>query len=138
MNTEDKEVAVQIDKEILTLADRWILSKQQETIDLTHKHLKNYRFDLAAQALYEFSWHEFCDWYVELCKPTLFKDDVDESIKQNSRRVLLEVFENLLKLLHPIIPFLTEEIWQPIAKELKLSGDSISSQDFPRMKAYKN
>jgi len=114
------------------LADRWILSKQQEVIDLTHKHLKNYRFDLAAQALYEFSWHEFCDWYVELSKPTLFKDDIDESVKQNSRRVILEVFENLLKLLHPIIPFLTEEVWQPIAKELKLSGDSISTQDFPR------
>ena len=132
MNAEDKDIADQIDKQKLTLADRWILSKQQEVIDITHKHLKNYRFDLAAQALYEFSWHEFCDWYVELCKPTLFKDDVDESIKQNSRRVLLEVLENLLKLLHPIIPFLTEEIWQPIAKELKLSGDSISTQDFPR------
>ena len=132
MNCEDKDIASQIDKQKLTLADRWILSKQQEVIDLTHKHLKNYRFDLAAQALYEFSWHEFCDWYVELCKPTLFKDDVDESIKQNSRRVLLEVLENLLKLLHPIIPFLTEEAWQPIAKELKLPGDSISTQDFPR------
>ncbi len=132
MNCEDKDIASQIDKQKLTLADRWILSKQQEVIDLTHKHLKNYRFDLAAQALYEFSWHEFCDWYVELCKPTLFKDDVDENVKQNSRRVLLEVFENLLKLLHPIIPFLTEETWQPIAKQLNLSGDSISTQDFPR------
>lgn len=132
MNTKDKGIATKIDKQKLTLADRWILSKQQETIDITHKHLKNYRFDLAAQALYEFSWHEFCDWYVELCKPTLFKDEVDESIKQNSRRVLLEVFENLLKLLHPIIPFVTEELWQPIAKELKLSGESISTQDFPR------
>ncbi len=132
MNTEGQKVAAEIDKELLTLADRWILGKQQEVIDLTHKHLKNYRFDLAAQALYEFSWHEFCDWYVELCKPTLFKDDVDEKIQQNSRRVLLEVLENLLKLLHPIIPFLTEEIWQPIAKELTIVGDSISIQDFPR------
>ena len=131
MNTEGKEIASEIDKQKLTLADRWILSKQQEVIDLIHKHLKNYRFDLAAHALYEFSWHEFCDWYVELCKPTLFKDDVDESIKQNSRRVLLVVLENLLRLLHPIIPFLTEEIWQPIAKELKLSGKSISTQNFP-------
>jgi len=85
MNTEDKEISSSVDKERLTLADRWILSKQQEVIDLTHKHLENYRFDLAAHALYEFSWHEFCDWYVELCKPTLFKDDIDESIKQNSR-----------------------------------------------------
>lgn len=132
MNCEDNEIADQIDKQKLTLADRWILSKQQAVIDLTHKHLKNYRFDLAAQALYEFSWHEFCDWYLELCKPILFKDDIDESIKQNSRRVLLEVLENLLKLLHPIIPFLTEEAWQPIAKQLKLGGDSISIQEFPR------
>ncbi|MEM6999082.1 MAG: valine--tRNA ligase, partial [Pseudomonadota bacterium] len=119
MNTESKQIASEVDKELLTLADRWILGKQQEVIDLTHKHLKNYRFDLAAQALYEFSWHEFCDWYVELCKSTLFKDDIEEQIKSNSRRVLLEVLENLLKLLHPIIPFLTEEIWQPIARELK-------------------
>jgi valyl-tRNA synthetase len=132
MNCEDNKIADQIDKQKLTLADRWILSKQQAVIDLTHKHLKNYRFDLAAQALYEFSWHEFCDWYLELCKPILFKDDIDESIKQNSRRVLLEVLENLLKLLHPIIPFLTEEAWQPIAKQLKLAGDSISIQEFPR------
>ncbi len=135
MNTEDKKIAHSIDNEKLTLADRWILTKQQEVIDLTHKHLENYRFDLAAQALYDFSWHEFCDWYVELCKPTLFKDDVDENIKQNSRRVLLEVLENLLKLLHPIIPFLTEEIWQPIAQQLNIPGDSISIQPFPSSNA---
>jgi valyl-tRNA synthetase len=132
MNCEDNAIANEINKQDLTLADRWILSKQQAVIDLTHKHLKNYRFDLAAQALYEFSWHEFCDWYLELCKPILFNDDIDESIKQNSRRVLLEVLENLLKLLHPIIPFLTEEAWQPIAKQLNLKGDSISTQEFPR------
>ena len=132
MNTEGKTIANEIDKDKLTLADRWILSKQQEIIDLTHKHIGNYRFDLAAQVLYDFSWHEFCDWYVELCKPTLFKDDVDDNVKQNTRRVLLEVLETLLKLLHPIIPFLTEEIWQPIAKELQLSGESISTQTFPR------
>ena len=105
MNTEGKGIASELDKQRLTLADRWILSKQQEVIDATHKHLKNYRFDLAAQALYEFSWHEFCDWYVELCKPILFKDDIDESIKRNSRYVLLKVLESLLRLLHPIMPF---------------------------------
>ncbi len=131
MNTEDKDIAKQIDIQKLTLADRWILSKQQEVINLTHKHLENYRFDLAAQALYEFAWHEFCDWYVELCKPILFKDDVEENIKQNSRRVLLEVLETLLRLLHPITPFLTEEIWQPIARQLEISGGTISLQPFP-------
>jgi len=131
MNTEDKNIAKQIDKRKLTLADRWILSKQQGVIGLTHKHLENYRFDLAAQVLYEFAWHEFCDWYVELCKPVLFKDDIEENIKQNSRRVLLEVLETLLRLLHPITPFLTEEIWQPIAKQLEIPGDTISLQPFP-------
>ena len=132
MNTEGKGIASELDKQRLTLADRWILSKQQEVIDATHKHLKNYRFDLAAQALYEFSWHEFCDWYVELCKPILFKDDIDESIKRNSRYVLLKVLESLLRLLHPIMPFLTEEIWQPVAKLLGITDDTISLQPFPQ------
>ena len=131
MNTEDKEIAQCISKERLTLADRWILSKQQEVIDQIHKHFKNYRFDLAAQVLYEFTWHEFCDWYIELCKPTLFKEEIDEDIKQNTRRVLLEVLDTLLRLLHPIIPFITEEIWQPIARQLQIFGDTISLQPFP-------
>jgi len=131
MNTEEKAIANQIDKAKLTLADRWILSKQQEVIDIVHKQLQNYRFDLAAQALYEFSWHEFCDWYVELCKPTLFKDDIDENIQQNTRRVLLEVLDTTLRLLHPIVPFISEEIWQPIATQLLIDGDSISMQAFP-------
>ena len=132
MNTESKEIADKLDKDMLMLADRWILSKQQEVIDLIHKHLKNYRFDLAAHDLYEFAWREFCDWYVELCKPTLISDDIKEKIKQNSRRVLLEVLETLLRLLHPFIPFLTEEIWQPVAKQLRITGDSISLQPFPQ------
>ncbi len=119
------------DRQRLTPADRWILSRQQEVIDATHKYLDKYRFDLAAQTLYEFTWHEFCDWYVELCKPVLFKDDVDESIKQNTRRVLLEVLETLLRLLHPFIPFITEEIWQPLAGRLGIKGDTIMLQPFP-------
>ncbi len=131
INTEGHDVARQVDKATLTLADRWILSRQQEVIDLTHRYLKNYRFDLAAQTLYEFNWHEFCDWYVELCKPVLFKAAVDVKIKHHTRRVLLEVLETSLRLLHPIIPFITEEIWQPVAKQLSLSGDTISLQRFP-------
>ena len=120
-----------IDRQRLTLADRWILSKQQEVIDLTHSYLDKYRFDLAAQTLYKFAWHEFCDWYVELCKPILFKNDVDESIKQNTRRAILEVLETLLRLLHPFIPFLTEEIWQPLSRQLGINDDTIMLQPFP-------
>ena len=131
MTTEEKAVATQIDTQQLTLADRWILGKQQEVIDHTHRHLNNYRFDLAAQALYNFVWHEFCDWYIELCKPVLFPGDTDRRIKQNTRRVLQEVLETSLRLLHPVIPFITEEIWQLIARRMQITGETISLQPFP-------
>ena len=131
MITEEQVVARHIDARHTTLADRWILSKQQEIIDLTHKHLNNYRFDLAAQTLYNFVWHEFCDWYIELCKPVLFLEDTETHIQQNTRRVLLEVLDTTLRLLHPIIPFITEEIWQRIAQRMQTEGQSIMLQPFP-------
>ena len=131
MITEDQDIATQIDARHTTLADRWILGRQQEVIDLTHKYLTGYRFDLAAQTLYDFVWHELCDWYIELCKPTLFRDDAPPQVKQNTRRVLLEVLDTSLRLLHPIIPFITEEIWQLIAKRMRIEGESIMLQPFP-------
>ena len=131
MITDGKPVAPDLETARLTLADQWILSKQQEIIEHTHRHLKNYRFDLCAQALYGYVWHELCDWYIELCKPVLFGDDTDPGIKQNTRRALLEVMDTSLRLLHPIIPFITEEIWQLIAKRLHITQDSISLQPFP-------
>ena len=131
MITEDKPIAAHVETSQLTLADRWILSKQQEIIEQTHRHLQNYRFDLCAQALYGYVWHELCDWYIELCKPVLFRDDLDQGIRQNTCRVLLEVMDTSLRLLHPIIPFITEEIWQLIAKRLHIPADSISLQPFP-------
>lgn len=132
MITEEKTIATQIDTQQLTLADRWILHLQQQVIDHTHRHLKNYRFDLAAQALYNFVWHEFCDWYIELCKPVLFREDTGQRIKQNTRRTLLEVLDTSLRLLHPVIPFITEEIWQLIIHRMQITGESISLQPFPR------
>ena len=95
MNCEDQQVADKIDFSSLPPIDRWILSRQQELIDVAHKDIQNYRFDLAAKALYEFTWNEFCDWYLELIKPVMFSDD--EQAKQQTRRVLLEVLENLLR-----------------------------------------
>ncbi len=132
MITQDKAVAANLDTRLLTLPDRWILGRQQEVIDLTHRHLKNYRFDLAAQALYNFVWHELCDWYIELCKPVLFREDTDQHVQRNTRRVLLEVMDTSLRLLHPVIPFITEEIWQLITRRAQITGNSISLQPFPR------
>ena len=132
MITQDKAVAANLDTRLLTLPDRWILDRQQEVIDLTHRHLKNYRFDLAAQALYNFVWHELCDWYIELCKPVLFREDTGPYVQHNTRRVLLEVMDTSLRLLHPVIPFITEEIWQLIARRAQITGNSISLQPFPR------
>lgn len=130
MNCEDQQVADQIDFSTLPPTDRWILSRQQELTDLVHRNIQNYRFDLAAKALYEFTWNEFCDWYLELIKPVMFSDD--EQAKKQTRRVLLEVLENLLRLLHPIIPFITEEIWQSIAPKLGITNQTIMLQPYPR------
>ncbi len=130
MNCEDQEISDQIQFTSLSVADRWILSRQQELTDIVHRDIQNYRFDLAAKALYEFTWNEFCDWYLELVKPVLFSDDEKE--KQQTRRVLLEVLETLLRLLHPIIPFITEEIWQTVAPKLNIQAGTIMLQSFPR------
>ena len=129
MNCEQQTIANSIDFNSLATTDRWILGRQQELIDLVHRDLQNYRFDLAAKALYEFTWNEFCDWYLELIKPVLFSDN--EQQKAQTRRVLLQVLETLLRLLHPIIPFITEEIWQVIAPKLSITGKSIMLQSYP-------
>ncbi len=129
MNCENHTVAVSIDYTSLTTADRWILSRQQELIDLVHQDIQHYRFDLAARALYEFTWNEFCDWYLELIKPVMFSED--ETAKQQTRRVLLEVLESLLRLLHPVIPFITEEIWQAISPRLGIKQNTIMLQPYP-------
>ena len=130
MNCEEQVIAPAIDPTQLTVTDRWILSRQQELIDLVHHDFQNYRFDLAAKALYEFTWNEFCDWYLELIKPVMFSGD--EKAKQQTRRVLLEVLETLLRLMHPIIPFITEEIWHAVAPQIGRQGDTIMLQAYPR------
>ena len=96
----------------LNLADRWIISMLQKTIEAANNHNNNYRFDLLAQSLYDFIWNEYCDWYLELSKANLNSDHIDELDKTKTRFVLLYVIEQILILLHPIIPFITEEIWQ--------------------------
>src|SRR5690606_16793517 len=88
----------------LSVADRWIRSRLERVIGTVHAQFANYRFDLAAQALYDFTWHEFCDWYLELSKPVLQSESSSPAAMRGTRRTLLETLETLLRLLHPLIP----------------------------------
>jgi len=131
MNTEDNKPTLAADECEYSLADRWIKARLQQTIADYHRHVKTYRFDLAATALYEFTWNEYCDWYLELAKPVLYGDDIADAAKQGTRRTLLSVLESLLRLMHPMMPFITEEIWQRIAPLANVTGDTIMLQPFP-------
>ncbi|TNJ33805.1 valine--tRNA ligase [Arenimonas terrae] len=116
-----------------TDAERWILDRLQHTLREVEAGYADYRFDLASQALYEFAWNEFCDWFLELAKPALTGDD--KATADSTRHTLLYVLENLLRALHPLIPFVTEEIWHAVAPQLGIAGDSISTQPWPEADA---
>ncbi|MDJ0700642.1 MAG: valine--tRNA ligase [Woeseiaceae bacterium] len=115
----------------LSSADRWIRARLDTTTQSVRKHFEEYRLDLAAQAVYEFTWNEFCDWYLELSKPVLQSDDVSAAQKRGTRRTLVEVLETLLRLLHPLMPFITEEIWQQVAPRAGIDGETIMLQEYP-------
>ncbi len=100
-------------KEDLSLADRWILSRLQETIVEVDRSMEDFRFDRAADALYHFIWHQFCDWYIELVKPQ-FQEESATTAKKTAEAVILDVLGQLLRLLHPFMPFITEELWHKL------------------------
>jgi len=136
--TGHSEAAAEIER---SLADRWILSRLQKTKQTVNDAIRNYRFDHAAQAIYEFTWNEYCDWYLELSKPILSDDSASQAAKRGTRRTLIRVLENLLRLAHPIMPFITEEIWQRVAplagvSDLAAPGatGTIMLQPFPKMR----
>ncbi|MBN8261727.1 MAG: valine--tRNA ligase [Xanthomonadales bacterium] len=112
-----------------TDAERWILAQLDRTCAEAAEHFANYRFDLLAQCLYEFTWNQVCDWFLELAKPALNGEDV--AAADSTRHTLAYVLEALLRLLHPLIPFVTEELWQAVAPTLGKSG-SIMTQPYPR------
>jgi valyl-tRNA synthetase len=113
-----------------TDAEKWILSRLAKVSADAAEHFASYRFDLLAQALYEFAWNEFCDWFVELSKPALNGDD--KAAADSTRHTLLHVLESLLRLLHPLTPFVTEELWRSVAPKLGIDANSISTRAYPQ------
>ncbi|HJR74903.1 MAG TPA: valine--tRNA ligase [Luteimonas sp.] len=113
-----------------TDAERWILARLAKVSAEAEAHFASYRFDLLSQALYEFAWNEFCDWFVELAKPATQGDDA--AAADSTRHTLLYVLESLLRLLHPLIPFVTEELWRQVAPKLGVDAASVSLQRYPQ------
>ena len=134
MNVEGKDTG--LDESLpktLSFVDRWLLGRLQQAKHDISENLASYRFDLAAKALYEFAWDEYCDWYVELAKVQLQRADAedDAAAGRGTRSVLVRELEALLRLAHPFVPFITEELWQSVAPLAGKRGDSISVQPFP-------
>jgi len=132
MNTEGEDCGQNGGDITLSLADRWINSKLQHIETQTAKYIDEYRIDLAAQTLYDFIWNEYCGWYLELSKPVLWNEEASASEKRGTRQTLVRVLEVIMRLSHPIMPFLTEEIWQSIKGQAGVSGDSIMLQSYPK------
>jgi len=137
MNTEEFDCGANGGELELSLADRWIIGQFEQTVKTVHEAFDTFRFDLASQALYEFTWNQFCDWYLELTKPVLFKGN--EAQQRGTRHTLVNVLEGLLRLMHPIMPFITETIWQRVQplSDFSKTDDSIMVQAFPQFNADK-
>ena len=130
MNTEEQDCGIEGRCEY-SLSDRWVRSRLAATIEDVRAKLKDYRFDLAAQSLYEFAWYEYCDWYLELSKPALQSEVSTAEQKRGTRQTLVTVLETYLRLLHPLMPFITEEIWQTVAPLAGRTGETIMLQPYP-------
>ena len=133
MNTEDFDPAVEGEP---TLIDRWLRSKLHTLIEEVDFALDTYRFDIFAARIYDFAWREYCDWYVELAKPLLWDDALSETEKQGIRLTLLEALEALLRIAHPVMPFITETIWHPVAAKLGRDQDTIMLQAYPEPREF--
>lgn len=140
MNAEEHDTGRDGGEMVLSMADRWIWAKFQQTLVEFEKALEDYRFDIAAQTVYEFTWNQFCDWYLELTKPVLSNDASTDAEKRGTRHTLINVLESLLRLLHPLMPFITDTIWQRVVPQSALKveeGASIMVQAFPEVDAAK-
>ncbi|HHH36685.1 MAG TPA: valine--tRNA ligase [Gammaproteobacteria bacterium] len=131
MNTQGQDTGLAGGDIHLGLPERWIRSRLQVVIEEVRRALDGYRFDLAAQAIYEFTWNEYCDWYLELSKPVLTETEVDTATQRGTRQTLVQVLEQILRLAHPFMPFITEEIWQQLAPLAGCGGETIMRQPYP-------
>jgi valyl-tRNA synthetase len=116
MNTEDQDCGQQRRRAGALRGRSLDPRPSQRTTATVTDAIEGYRFDLAAQAIYDFTWNEFCDWYLELSKPVLTGTTASDAAKRGTRRTLVETLETLLRLAHPIMPFITEEIWQKVGR----------------------
>ena len=131
MNVEGQTLDINNGEIKFSLAERWINTRMAQTIDQVTKGIHTYRFDLAAQSLYEFTWDEYCDWYLELSKTTLTDPNASAAEKRGTLQTLINNLEILLRLMHPFMPFITEELWQKIAPILGKEGNTIMLQTYP-------
>ncbi len=133
MNTEEHDCGQSGEDYRLSLADEWIIARFNHTVKEFRHALDTYRFDQAAAIAYEFTWNQFCDWYLELTKPVL--NNGTEAEQRGTRRTLVTVLEQLLRLLHPVLPYITETIWHRVKPLAGVEGETIMLQPFPRANA---
>ncbi len=132
MNAEEQHITRPMDVSHYSRADLWIQARFQVALQKVNENFANYRFDLVSQAVYDFFWNEYCDWYLELSKPILWDANASDANKNAARYTLLSVLEQSLRLAHPLIPFITEEIWQKAAPMLGITGATIMLQPYPQ------
>ena len=131
MNTDGKDCGVNDEPVELTLADRWITSRLQRLEEQLEKNMTEFRLDHASQNLYDFVWNEYCAWYLELSKPVLWDENASEELQRGTRRTLVRVLEAIMRLAHPFMPFITEEIWQTIKGSAGVEGETLMLQSYP-------
>ncbi|MCF6194310.1 MAG: class I tRNA ligase family protein, partial [Kangiellaceae bacterium] len=131
MNTEEFDCGKDNKEMELSVADRWIVGRFNQVIQEFETHTNSYRFDLATKALFQFSKNDYCDWYLELSKPLLNSEQSSDQQKRGTRHTLVNVLEATMRLLHPMIPFVTEEIWQRLKPLTEMKDESIMLAPFP-------
>jgi valyl-tRNA synthetase len=130
MNVENHDLAAA--GADFSLADRWIQSRLAAMLERIDSGFADFRLDVVANALYEFTWHEFCDWYLELSKAVLQSDFASAAAKRGTRSTLIHTLEVLLRALHPLAPFISEEIWQRVRVSAGVRGETLMRAEFPR------
>ena len=131
MHTDGQDCGANGEAVELTLADRWIVSHLQQVIAQLEKNMTEFRLDHAAQNLYDFIWNEYCAWYLELSKPVLWDENAPAERKRGTRRTLLQMLETIMRLAHPFMPYITEEIWQNLKVSAGVEGESLMIMSYP-------